>query len=59
MVKDKVEEKEKAIKSLLEKLRTNLNDRRIEFNNTPNNWQYLTTLIHTEIKLKELLQYFE
>lgn len=59
MVKEKVEEKEMLIKGLLEILRKKLNDKRIEFNKTPNDWQYLTTLSHTENKLRELLTYFE
>ena len=59
MVKEKVEEKEILIKGLLENLRMNLNKKRIEFNQTPNDWQYLTTLSYTENKLRELLTYFE
>lgn len=55
----KIGEKESAIKKSLEKLRTNLNNQRLEFNKQPNDWKYLTTLSHTEKKLEELLEYFE
>lgn len=58
-IKEKVEEKEKAIKKQLDILRHNLNSQSQIFNKQPNDWQYLATLSHTEMKLKELLEYFE
>ena len=56
---DRVNENERIIKGLLETLRGNLNNERIEFNKQPNNWKYLATLGHTKNKLEELLSYFE
>ncbi len=58
-IKEKVTEKEKSVKSLLDSLRNNLNQQSIHFNKNPNSWNYLTSLGHTENKLKELIEYFE
>lgn len=58
-IKEKVTEKEKNVKTLLESLRNNLNQQSIHFNKNPNSWNYLTSLGHTENKLKELIEYFE
>lgn len=58
-IKEKVTEKEKNVKTLLDNLRNNLNQQSIHFNKNPNSWNYLTSLGHTENKLKELIEYFE
>ena len=53
---EKIKEKEGKVKLLLEELRKNLNRKRVEFDKTPNDWNYITSLGHSEIKLKELLE---
>lgn len=58
-IKEKVTEKENNVKTLLDNLRNNLNQQSIHFNKNPNSWNYLTSLGHTENKLKELIEYFE
>lgn len=58
-IKEKVTEKEKNVKGLLDSLRTHLNKESIAFNKNENNWSYLTSLGHTENRLKELIEYFE
>lgn len=58
-IKEKVTEKEKNVKTLLDNLRNNLNQQSIHFNKNPNSWNYLTSLGHTENKLKDLIEYFE
>lgn len=57
--KEKVTEKEKSVKELLEKLKKHLNQQSIEFNKNPNTWSYITSLSFTETKLKEIIEYFE
>ena len=59
LLKDKVLDKEKSIRQLLDNLRNHLNNQRLEYNQNPNNWIYPTSLSHTELKLKELNDYFE
>ena len=51
-IKEKVTEKEKHVKTLLDSLRNNLNQQSIHFSKNPNSWNYLTSLGHTENKLK-------
>jgi hypothetical protein len=58
-IKDKITEKEGNVRQQLEKLRSNLNNKRLEFNKTPNDWSYFAALSHTELKLNEILEYFE
>ena len=58
-IKEKVQEKEKAVKTLLESLRNHLNGKRLEFDKAPNSWEYISTLGITETKLKDLLDYLK
>ena len=58
-IKEKVQDKEKAVKALLDGLRNHLNSKRIEFDKAPNSWEYISTLGITETKLKELLDYLK
>ena len=55
-INKKIDEKEKLVKNMLERLRNTLNNKRIEFNNNPNDWNYLTSLCIAEQKLEELLE---
>lgn len=48
--------KEKTIKSQIEELRNVLNNNRIYFNKTPNDWTYITNLSLVEERLGELLK---
>jgi len=58
-IKEKVQDKEKAVKALLDGLRNHLNSKRIEFDKAPNSWEYISTLGIAETKLKELLDYLK
>ncbi len=58
-IKETVTGKEKNVRELLEKLRNNLNEGRVKFNNNPNDWTYLTSLSFSELKLRELMDFFE
>jgi len=58
-IKEKVQDKEKAVKALLDGLRNHLNSKRIEFDKAPTSWEYISTLGITETKLKELLDYLK
>jgi hypothetical protein len=58
-IKDKVQDKEKAVKTLLDSLRNHLNSKRIAFDKSPQSWEYISTLGITETKLKELLDYLK
>lgn len=55
-VKEKIEEKEKAIKLQLETLKNRLNEFATSNKNTPNDWSYLSALGITESTLLELNQ---
>ena len=55
-IKDKIIEKEIAIKNQLELIRNTLNSKRIEFNKNPNDWNYLSSLSISEKKLQELIE---
>ena len=55
-INEKIDGKEKLVKDMLERLRNTLNNKRIEFNKNPNDWNYLTSLSITEQKLQELLE---
>jgi hypothetical protein len=57
-IKDKIELKEASIRLQIETLRKKLNDGRLRYNLNPNDWQYYPSLVHTESKLKELLEFF-
>lgn len=57
-IKEKVEDKEKNIRMMLNQLRDNLNGRRLVYNNNKNDWFYLSALSHTESKLKEVIEFF-
>ncbi len=52
----KVKEKELKVKELLEELKTKLNIKSIKFNKNQEDWDYITSLGHSEMKLKELLE---
>lgn len=58
-IKEKVQEKEKAVKLQLDGLRNHLNSKRIEFDKSPQSWEYISTLGIAETKLKELLDYLK
>lgn len=55
-IKDKIIEKEISIKNQLELIRNTLNNKRIEFNKNPNDWNYLSSLSISEKKLQELIE---
>ena len=52
----KIDDKEILVKNMLERLRSSLNNNRIEFNKNPNDWNYLASLCIAEQKLQELLE---
>jgi len=52
-------DKEKNVRELLEKLRTALNNGRVEYNKNTNHWAYITNLSYAETKLKEILDYID
>lgn len=58
-IKEKVTEKEKSVRALLDTLRTKLNNERIKFDSTPNNWSYIASLSHTETTLTDLVTYLD
>lgn len=58
-IKEKVQDKEKAVKVLLDELRHHLNGKRLEFDKAPQSWEYISTLGIAETKLKELLGYLK
>ncbi len=57
-IQEKVTTKEKSVKELIENLRGTLNSQSVDFKNNPNDWKYFISLSHTELKLKEVLEYF-
>lgn len=58
-MKEKIEAKEAEIRSHLDELRKKLNEGRLRYNQNSNDWQYYPSLVFTENKLKELLEFFE
>jgi hypothetical protein len=54
---NKISEKEKSIKELIEKLRQHLNSQSITFKENPNNWVYPSSLSFSETKLKEIIEF--
>jgi len=58
-IKEKVQDKEKSVKALLDELRNHLNGKRLAFDKAPQSWEYISTLGITETKLKELLDYLK
>ena len=58
-IQEKIVEKENSVRLLLETIRKTLNAQSKEFQANPNSWNYLTSLAFSEIKLKELVEYFE
>lgn len=58
-IKEKVQEKEKAVKTLLDELRNHLNSKRLEFDKAPQSWEYISTLGIAETRLKELVAYLK
>ena len=58
-IKEKVQDKEKAVKTLLDGLRTHLNNKRLDYDKAPQTWEYISTLGITETRLKELLDYLK
>jgi len=58
-IKEKVQDQEKAVKTLLDELRHHLNSKRVAFDKAPNSWEYISTLGIAETKLKELLDYLK
>lgn len=55
-VKEKIEEKERAIKQQFESMRNRLNELATSSKNIPNDWSYLAALGITESSLLELNQ---
>jgi hypothetical protein len=55
-INEKIEDKERLVRDMLERLRNTLNNKRIEYNKNPNDWNYLTSLSIAEQKLQELLE---
>lgn len=58
-IKEKIQDKEKAVKTLLDSLRNHLNSKRQEFDKSPQSWEYISTLGIAETKLKELMDYLQ
>jgi len=58
-IREKVQDKEKAVKTLLDGLRNHLNSKRQEFDKAPNSWEYISTLGIAETRLRELLDYLQ
>jgi hypothetical protein len=58
-IKDKVHDKEKAVKALLDELRHHLNSKRVEWDKAPQSWEYISTLGIAETRLQELLDYLK
>ena len=56
---DTITSKEKCIRDYLDRLRSMLNSKRVEYNKNTNDWSYLTILSHTNNKLKEIIEYIE
>ncbi len=59
MIKEKITEKEILIRELIGELKSNLNRRSLIFKENPNDWSYLTSLSHTEMKIKEILEFLD
>jgi len=55
-INEKIVAKERLVKDMLERLRNTLNNKSIEFNKNPNDWNYLASLSIAEQKLHELLE---
>ncbi len=55
MIQDKILKKEKLIRELIERFKGNLNNKSLIFKDNPNDWSYITSLSHTEMKIKEIL----
>ena len=58
-INEKVKEKEKSVKTLLDELRNHLNSKRLAFDKAPQSWEYISTLGIAETRLKELLDYLK
>jgi hypothetical protein len=58
-IKEKIQDKEKAVKTLLDALRNHLNSKRQEFDRSPQSWEYISTLGIAETRLKELMEYLQ
>ena len=56
-IKEKVQDKEKSVKALLDELRNHLNGKRLAFDKAPQSWEYISTLGITETTLTALLEY--
>ena len=56
-LKEKITEKEKNIKFLIESIRNTLNSKSLEFKNNPNDWNYFASLSYSELKFKEIVEY--
>ena len=58
-IKDKITDKEKNIRELIDMVRSGLNAKRIVYNQNPNDWSYLASLSHAETKLNEIVEFFK
>ncbi len=58
-ITEKIRDKERSVRALLEQLRSHLNGKRVEHDKNPQSWEYITTLGIAETRLKELLGYLE
>ncbi len=58
-IKEKVTEKEQAVRARLDALRQHLNAKRQEWDKSPQSWEYLSTLGIAELRLQELLDYLK
>ncbi len=56
-LQEKITEKEKSIKLLMETIRTSLNSKSLTSKNNPNDWNYFASLSYSELKLKEIVEY--
>ncbi len=56
-IKETVTGKEKAVKTLLDELRTHLNTQRQAFDKNPQTWEYISTLGIAETRLQDLLDF--
>jgi hypothetical protein len=58
-IDEKILAKEQRVREMLEELRKNLNAQRLVHNKNKTDWKYFTSLSHTELKLKEVLEFFQ
>jgi hypothetical protein len=58
-IKEKITQKELSVKELLITLRNNLNSKSLRHSKNPQDWDYLTSLSFTELRLNEIVEFLE